>query len=407
MKRVITFYYFALLAILSVNAASPEAPRWPHMPYILTEPGEEHHPSNRMFQCVMSIEAAPNGRLWAAWDSGGYGEGEDNFILLATSGDGGMTWSEPKLIIDPPFRASYAMLWLDPNGKMWFTFNIWPIRSARADQITWQEKIPDISGYKAFIKKYNFAASQFWAITTDESDKENPSWHSPRLIAMEVAGHMNKPTVLRNGTWVWPTATLRHEHPHRPLFSTDQGGSFHFRGHVPIPEDKRGCDENMIIERKDGSLWMLDRTNYGIGESFSFDEGRTWSTMKESEIAHTVARFYIRRLNSGKLLLVKHGELNASHGRIRLMAHLSDDDGKSWYGGLLLEDRQCSYPDGTQTRDGTIYIIYDHERHKAKEILMAAFTEEDVAAGKIVSDKARLKQMVDKATGRNPRHEKK
>lgn len=406
MKAGFMCLFISCLGTSAQEAAPSAPPRWPHMPYILTEPGPEHHPTNRMFQCVMSIEVAPNGRLWAAWDSGGFGEGEDNFILLATSGDGGETWSRPKLIVDPPFRASYAMLWLDPDERLWFTFNLWPIRSAREDQTGWKEKFADIGAYNAFIAKYNFVASQFWAMSTGNPGDATPEWASPRLIAMEVAGHMNKPIVLKSGTWVWPTATLRHIHPHRPLFSNDRGQTFHFRGHVQIPPSARNCDENMIVERKDGSLWMLDRANYGIGESVSPDEGKTWSEMRPSSIAHTVARFFMRRLQSGKLLLVKHGEIDAEHGRKRLMAHLSDDDGKTWHGGLMLEERECSYPDGAQGKDGTIYVIYDHERHRAKEILMAAFTEADVAAGKIVSGKARLGQLVDKATGYNPRHEK-
>ncbi len=408
MKNLATrFLGFVLVIITGPWAHSAPPPRWPQMPYILTEPGPEHAASARMFQCVMGIEVAPNGRLWATWDSGGYGEGEDNFILLSTSGDGGRTWSKPVLIVDPPFRASYSMLWLDPGGRLWFTFNLWPIRKANEDEVGWKEKFPDIQSYQAFVEKYNYRASQFWAMTTDRPGEATPAWSEPRLIAMEVAGHMNKPIALANGTWVWPTAaTPRLVHPHRPLFSADQGKTFHFRGDVPIPPSDRNFDENIIVERKDGSLWMLDRTNYGIGESFSFDEGKTWTTLQPSSIAHTIARFYVRRLQSGKLLLVKHGEIDAKHGRKRLMAHLSDDDGKTWYGGLMLEERECSYPDGTQGKDGMIYVIYDHERHRAKEILMAAFTEEDVAAGKIVSGTARLQVLVDKATAHNPRHEK-
>lgn len=45
------------IAMLQCKAARIEPPRWPHTPYILTEPKPEHDPANRMFQCVMSIEA--------------------------------------------------------------------------------------------------------------------------------------------------------------------------------------------------------------------------------------------------------------------------------------------------------------------------------------------------------------
>ena len=164
----------------------------------------------------------------------------------------------------------------------------------------------------------------------------------------------------------------------------------------------------MVVERSDGSLWLLSRMNYGIGESFSRDQGRTWTEMEPSDIKHAVARFYIGRLRSGKLLLIKHGKVDeVVKRRERLMAFLSDDDGKSWHGGLMLDERpQVSYPDATQGKDGTIYVIYDHERHQAKEILMAAFAEEDVAAGEPVSEKACFRQVIDKALARNPRHER-
>ena len=56
-----------------------------------------------------------------------------------------------------------------------------------------------------------------------------------------------------------------------------------------------------------------------------------------------------------------------------------------------------SYPDAVQTEDGTIYLIYDYSRKDAREILMATFTEEDVKAAQYVSNKARLRVLVNKA----------
>ena len=47
--------------------------------------------------------------------------------------------------------------------------------------------------------------------------------------------------------------------------------------------------------------------------------------------------------------------------------------------------------------DGRIYVIYDRDRYGAKEILMAVFTEEDVAKGECVSKHARLKVLVNNA----------
>jgi hypothetical protein len=62
---------------------------------------------------------------------------------------------------------------------------------------------------------------------------------------------------------------------------------------------------------------------------------------------------------------------------------------------LLLDERShVSYPDGVEASDGLIWIVYDRERAKQGEILIANFREEDVAAGKNVSGAVRLKRLV-------------
>ncbi|MDR3199285.1 MAG: glycoside hydrolase, partial [Planctomycetaceae bacterium] len=90
--------------------------------------------------------------------------------------------------------------------------------------------------------------------------------------------------------------------------------------------------------------------------------------------------------------------------RSHLQAFISDDDGKTWKGGLMLDERKgVSYPDGDQTKDGTIFVIYDFDRTGAKEILMARFTEEDVLAGKVVTSNSALRLLVNKAAGVIPK----
>jgi hypothetical protein len=110
------------------------------------------------------------------------------------------------------------------------------------------------------------------------------------------------------------------------------------------------------------------------------------------------------RLSSGKLLLIKHGEIDEKVGqRERLMAMVSDDEGQTWSDGFMLDERTgAAAPYGTQGPDGTIYIAYDRNRTTDKEILMATFAEEDVLAGTNVSEKVRFQVIVNKATGTTP-----
>lgn len=345
-----------------------------------SSPGEKYAASSRKFQGIPAIERASGGRLWAAYYSGGDGEGPDNYVVLVHSGDDGRTWSAPALVIDPPgkVRAFDPCLWIDPLGRLW---------------LSWSQSYGLYDG-----------RCGVWVSVLDEPDRADGVWSEPRRIANGIM--MNKPTVLRSGEWLFPVAVWSVEWKKRTqtLFdlpeemysnvyvSTDNGGSFRLRGQANVPN--RFFDEHMIVERKDESLWMLVRTTYGIGESVSLDKGLTWSAGKPTRLGGPNSRFYIRRLRSGRILLVNHyGFSDRSH----LTAQLSEDEGATWTEGLLLDERaSISYPDGTESENGTIYIIYDRERKKDMEILMAVFKEEDVLAGRCVTSAARLKVLVDK-----------
>lgn len=349
-------------------------------PPVNFSPGEEHGSEARKYQGIPGIERAPNGRLWAVWYAGKIHEDRYNYVVAATSGDDGRTWSDLKFVIDPdgdgPLRAFDPVPWLDPDGKLW---------------LFWSQN-------------GGGARSVVFAMTTENPGAENPVWSEPRFLHEGIT--MCKPIVASNGDWLLPTSVRRVENSVPVLVSTDRGETWTRRGAANIPEPKhRECDEPMMIERRDGSLWMLVRTTYGIGETVSTDVGRTWTPVAPSAIVHPTTRFYIRRLDSGNLLLVKHGPLTERTGRSQLMAFLSPDDGATWEGGLMLDERATvSYPDGaSQGEDGTLRIIYDWNRADEKHILMAVFTEEDVRAGRPVSDHARFRVLVNEASGVNPK----
>ena len=326
----------------------------------------------RKFQGIPSIERTANGRLWATWYGGGEGEGPDNYIMLATSADDGQSWSDLKLVIDPPCRASEPGLWYDPQGCLWLMWNQYPTSLCESN-------------------------SAMWAIVASDSGCESPAWSHPRLVAREL-NSFNKPIVLSDGTWIWPTGSWYKPNPSRPLISHDNGRTFLRGGVITVPEG-REFDEYNVVELRDGDLWLLNRTSQGMVESFSTDKGLTWTVAKPSKIKHATSRHFLTRLRSGNLLLVKHGAIDQRIDRSHLMAFLSEDEGYTWSDGLLLDERKdVSYPDGVQAEDGTIYVIYDFERAGAKEILMARFTEDDIARGKPDSDTA-LRLLVNKASG--------
>ncbi|MEZ0266327.1 MAG: sialidase family protein [Phycisphaerae bacterium] len=362
-------------------------------PTLITSPGPQYADASRDYNMIIGLERAPGGRLWCCWVSGG--DSDKGYFVLASSDDAGKTWSAPRLVIDPPDHADFRVrtlvgnLWCDPTGKLWLFF--------------------DLSvGY------FDGRAGD-WAIVCDNPDAPEPKWSAPSRIWHGAT--LNKPTVLRNGDWLLPISLwtrnkinpkpMKDAYPELDEFrmanvfvSTNKGHTWSRRGGALFPGSD--FDEHMIVERKDNSLWMLARTKDGIAESTSTDQGKTWSEGKPSAIASVNARFFLRRLASGRLLLVKHGEKIdvKPQGRRELTALLSDDDGQTWKGGLVLDERPgVSYPDGFQAPDGLIHIAYDYKRAAEREILMAAFTEAEVLAGKLTGDKSRLKALVNKATG--------
>lgn len=363
---------------------------------LLWQPSELHYlAAGRVFQGIPSLERSVGGRLFASWYTGMDGEKPGNFVLVEKSDDDGATWTDGWLVIeheDPNVRCFDECLWLAPDGQLW---------------IFWSQ-----SEHGMFDGRVGV-----WEIHTANADAERPTFTSPRRIANGIM--LNKPTVLRNKDWLmpcslWSTASATISGPGHPeleseiganvYISHDHGETFTHLSCVEMPN--RVFDEHSVIELTDGRLWMLTRTFNGLGQAFSSDGGKTWEKIGHSGHSGPNSRAFILRLSTGDLLLVNHVNPTNSISsepwkrRDNLMAMLSKDDGKSWIGGLMLDARpEISYPDGFEAPDGRIYVIYDRERTKAREILMAVFRPEDILEGYMVSPDARRRVLINRATG--------
>lgn len=213
-----------------------------------------------------------------------------------------------------------------------------------------------------------------WAAVCENPDADQLEWGIPRRIA--DGEYVNKPVILRDGGWLL-SATLfprkcigirMGDMKESDLFreldslrrsnffvSKDQGATWERRGGVTAPPDAWDWDEPHFIEKSSGELRCLLRTNYGLCESRSTDGARTWSPPKPSKLVHPASRLFTMKLQSGKVLLVKHGRLEDKASRIR--------------------------------------IVYDQERLNGR-IVMATLREKDVRAGKPIRRDASLKTPV-------------
>ena len=363
-------------------------------PVVNTQPGPEYTYAQLDYAMIAGLDRTPGGRLWVAWFGGG--DSDKGFMLIAKSDDDGRTWSEPQAVIHSPMtpggyrhRHLVGTLWTDPAGRLWWFFD-------------------------NSIHYFDGRAGS-WATVCENPDADRPMWSTPRRIWHGCT--LNKPTVLSTGEWLLPISLWQRDHgigefigtdlgreldPHRMahwFVSSDGGSTWSRRGGVNIP--CHDFDEHMVVERADGRLVMFARTLYGMAQCESPDDGRSWSAPEPSPIPHVNARFFFRKLADGAWLLVKHGNMTEKPaGRSHLTAWLSDDEGRSWCGGLLLDERAgVSYPDGFQAPDGRIFIAYDHNRATDRELCLAVFHPDDIRAGRVVTPQARLRHRISISTG--------
>lgn len=341
---------------------------------------------HRAWQGIPGIVCTPGGREFISFYSGNTKETYGNFAALIMR-DKGSSFGEPIAVAEKPgkYRCFDPVLWLDPLGKLWFFWNVMP-------------------------------GEEVFAAILEDPDADELHWSAERCIGRGVM--MNKPTVLSSGEWLFPIAIWKtdiyHSFRKSGLRTDDVPGSYAYKtadngesfiklGGADIRE--RTFDEHMILEMDSGALMMLVRTKYGIGASYSYDRGKTWSRGENSGLGGPNSRFHICRLRSGRVLLINHVHFVA---RDHLTALLSEDGGRTFPYALLLDERnEVSYPDAMEGADGSIYITYDRERGCFKrsldeayacnrEILTARITEEDILNGSLVSKGSYLKKVASK-----------
>ena len=342
---------------------------------------EAYNEHIRQFQGCPTVAVSPGGRIFLGWYSGGTIEPHmENYNLLITSDDDGKTWSDPVLVIPSSkenlVHALDIQLWTAPNGALhiyWVQNNTRELPAAerpiRPDWVKEGQPWTWVEGYE--FPDFEHAE---WVIICENPDADVLTFSEPRYLDK---GFLRcKPLVTSTGRWInfnYDQIDGRYGYS----ISDDNGKTY--TRHYSHKKLSTFFDEAMAYEKKDGTIRMLARTNLGVlAESFSSDNGDTWSEPQKSDIVSADTRFYIARTPSGRLLLV-HNDHPTS--RTNMTVALSEDDGVTWIYKQCIDTRSdLSYPDA-DFYDGKIYLTYDRERTGAKEILFAVFTEDDLING--------------------------
>ncbi|CAL1517231.1 sialidase family protein [Chitinophaga sp. MM2321] len=143
-----------------------------------------------------------------------------------------------------------------------------------------------------------------------------------------------------------------------------------------------GVMESTLVQLKDGTLWMILRTNWGnFWQAFSNDEGWTWKEFAPTNIDASSSPGIIHRLNSGRLVFIWNrlypegkkeytmrpgdnnlAEVPASWQREEVSMMLSDDDGNTWTKPVVIakahadKKKWMSYPYIFEVKPGELWI---------------------------------------------------
>lgn len=206
-------------------------------------------------------------------------------------------------------------------------------------------------------------------------------WEPPKRIWEGYTGALNSVIQTQSGRILLPFScrtdrtwsnrgegldafTFRGQYDSTLVFSDDGGDSWTWppvRLKVPVPDivSAYGSVEPVIVELRDGRIWMLIRTQQGrFYESFSIN-GNEWTAPRPSAITSSDSPGGIVRTSDGRLVLFWNNCQRypyAYGGRHVLHAAVSDDDGRTWRGYReVARDRLRNEPPPPRGDHGTAY----------------------------------------------------
>lgn len=290
-------------------------------------------------QCHAStILEAQNGDMIASWFGGTREKAPDVAIWLSRrTADG---WSEPVEMA---------------RHEQMPTWN--PVLFRSNDGVTW------------LYYKYG-PDPRRWTGAYLRSEDDGRTWSDWEPMAAGLLGPIkNKPLTLPDGTIVSGTSVESHEAWASWVeISEDQGRSWSRFGPISHPTEPYGVIQPTIVPVLGGLRMFVRMRNVGrIGYSDSFDGGRSWSPVGETELPHPNSGIDAAGLPDGRIALVYN---HTEKGRTPLHLGISEDGGDSWKTVVVLEDEpgEYSYPAIVYGSDGALHITYTWRRERVRYV---------------------------------------
>jgi len=317
------------------NAQSPLAPGIVESEFIYeTAPFPECHAS--------TIAETPTG-LVAAWFGGTYEKHPDVGVWFALKTPSG--WSKPVEVA---------------NG----------VESAAVRHPCWNPVLHQFpSGTLGLFYKVGPSPSTWWGMMI-ESTNSGKTWSKPVRLPDNVFGPIkNKGVLLPDGRYLCGSSTEDKGWRVHLEWTNDQGKTWK-RTDALNDGTTMNAIQPTILQHGGARLQILCRGK-GTGkivESWSEDNGKTWSELKPMALPNPNSGIDAVTLKDGRHLLIYN---HTEKGRSPLNLAISSD-GKKWLSGPVLEDTpgEYSYPAIIQTADGKVHITYTWKRKRVKHLVL-------------------------------------
>ncbi|MCA9204703.1 MAG: exo-alpha-sialidase [Planctomycetales bacterium] len=285
------------------------------------------------------------------------------------SRDGGRTWEPPRPLFDDAVQVRVSnerALLRTRDGVVIAAF-----MNLAERNWTWKNELHDAP--EAVLPTYVM-----------RSLDDGKTWQDVQKLHDDWTGAVRDMIQTRDGRVVFTAMKMRHDPGrHSVLTYSSTDGGKHWTASNLIDLGGRGhhggVTEPTLTELKDGRIWMLIRTNWGeFWSAYSHDGGRFWRIIQPSGISASSAPGLLKRLASGRLLLLWNrplpegksdwpltggdglwSDVPVSNHREELSLALSDDDGRSWSEPVVIArqpGKWLAYPYAFEPRAGEIWI---------------------------------------------------
>lgn len=272
--------------------------------------------------------------------------------------DEGRTWSSTPLFAEAAkFNVSNERVLLRTREGV--IISAWMNGAERKEPKGWHWGEPGVD-WKAFV------LPTYSCRSTDDGK----TWEKPVLLSTPWCGCIHSMIQMKSGRIVLVGQEIIPQWRHATvMWASDDLGKSWQRGDMLDygvgTHDHAGSIEGSVVERKDGSLYLLLRTESGfLWEATSLD-GLKWTGLKQTKIAAVTCCPQMARLSDGRIALLwnappRHDPKSGS-SRVELSLAFSEDETATWSKPVIVAANyapggRVSYPYLYERKPGEMWI---------------------------------------------------